>query len=182
MTDYLEASNSRQAQYDPTRPPPAPSTSRRLSFNSIYSIPHSTQINSFSTTPCCTNLYTGGSDGFIRRYSLYSTLNGNSSSSSSNVQNLTMKQQQQQQQPTKDTPVENRVPVLTGYWENEESPDLPSAEGGEGEGEGGIKWGTKLTATSNQSNVYSLAIHSQELWGLSGTSVSLSTPLSFLFS
>ncbi|GAA5952396.1 hypothetical protein JCM3765_001960 [Sporobolomyces pararoseus] len=149
--------------------------SSSIDFNSVYSFPHSTSIHSFSTTPSCTNLFTGGADGFIRRYSLYSTLNPSSASSSGN---LTMKQPSTTTTTTTsttDSEFNNRVPFLTGYWENEESPELVTGVGGVGEqgveSSSTIKWGTKISSTgSQQSSVYSLAIHSQELWGLSGTS------------
>lgn len=76
-----------------------------------------------------------------------------------------------------------RTPVLSGYWENEEigewTNDLLEGGGGGKEGKEGKeekekkqRWGTKNSAIHSQSSVYSLAIHSQELWGLSGTSVS----------
>jgi len=86
-----------------------------------------------------------------------------------------MKQGGHEKPPGTDT----RTPVLTGYWENEEigewTNDLLLSKDKEREEEDKdkkVKWGTKTSAVHNQSSVYSLAVHSQELWGLSGTSVS----------
>ncbi|GAA5901082.1 uncharacterized protein JCM6883_004746 [Sporobolomyces salmoneus] len=164
MGSYDESVQSRQALYEP---PPLASTSKELlsiSFNCLYSIPHSTQIHSFATTPCCTNLYSGGSDGFVRRYSLYSTLN-----STTSTFNLTVKQSSAATQDKNNTSTttipDNRPPVLTGYWENED-PEPPSNDPNP---TSSVKWGTKTSTNTTQSGVYSLAVHSQELWGLSGT-------------
>ncbi|GAA5987344.1 hypothetical protein JCM5350_005633 [Sporobolomyces pararoseus] len=173
--DYEPAITERQSKFKDRSSSTTTSDHKNLiEFNSVYSFPHSTSIHSFSTTPCCTNLYTGGQDGFIRRYSLYSTLNPSSSSSSpgngNGNGNLTMKQPPI---PSTTTATStdlglNRVPFLTGYWENEEY--SPESEPATATQETTIKWGTKTSSTGSQSSVYSLAIHSQELWGLSGTS------------
>ena len=184
--DYEPAITERQSKFKDRSSSTTTSDHKNIiEFTSVYNFPHSTSIHSFSTTPCCTNLYTGGQDGFIRRYSLYSTLNPSSSSSPGNGNgngNLTMKQPPI---PSTTTATStdlglNRVPFLTGYWENEEY--SPESEPATATQETTIKWGTKTSSTGSQSSVYSLAIHSQELWGLSGTSVSLEPSLWFLSS
>ncbi|GAA5943795.1 uncharacterized protein JCM15063_006496 [Sporobolomyces koalae] len=199
--DYPTASSSRESLFR-ARSGPSSSVAERQ-FNSLASIPHATAIHSFATTPCCSHLYTGGQDGFVRRYALFptvnpppnlhtssstatagstSTSNGALASSTTTPFNLTMKQ------PTVEKLVDGthsaqagatpRLPVLSGYWENEEPPSLePGSEVGNsnlapptGANTGPVKWGAKTVATGAQTPVYSLAVQSQELWGLSGTS------------
>lgn len=87
--------------------------------------------------------------------------------------------------------VDVRQPVLVGYWENEEPGEWvqellssgTAGGGGEAEREARakkVKWGPKggplgaANGGKGQSQVYSLAVQSEELWGLSGTSVSSS--------
>ncbi|GAA6024905.1 hypothetical protein JCM11491_005517 [Sporobolomyces phaffii] len=128
------------------------------SINAVYSIPHACQVHSFATTNSPAHLYTGGQDGFVRRYNLAATL----TPSADPPPNLTMKQQQHLGPPPL-VPAAG-TPVLAGYWENEDPPPANSSEPDP------PKWGTKATANAPQSAVYSLAVNSTELWGLSGTS------------
>ena len=73
----------------------------------------------------------------------------------------------------------SRQPVLVGYWENEDPGDWmnellganPSLSKEEQQTK--VSWGPKVGPVSSQSPVYSLAVQSEELWGLSGTGVSL---------
>ena len=101
--------------------------------------PQATSINAMAITPDLRFWMTGGSDGYIRKYSGPETINGK--------QLLTVAQRH----PFVDSVV--KAGVLVSYWENEEPPQ-PNARGGPEE--------------HVMSPVYSLAIHSQALWLLSG--------------
>ena len=96
--------------------------------------PQATSINAMAITPDLRYWMTGGSDGYIRKYSGPETINGK--------QLLTVAQRH----PFVDSVV--KAGVLVSYWENEEPPS---------------------TGEHVMSPVYSLAVHSQALWLLSGT-------------
>ncbi|GAA6061466.1 hypothetical protein JCM10212_005669 [Sporobolomyces blumeae] len=194
--DYAARVASRHAHLAPPASTASTSTRGRrpspVSFEPVFSIPHSCQIHSFAAAPGSTHVYTGGSDGYIRKYALYSTLNGTANANgdaSGNGQgggggggggeaggtvNLTMKQGGHEKPPGTDL----RQPVLSAYWENEEPGDWTDevlngiAATGEDKGERAakVKWGTKTGPIGTQSAVYSLAVQREELWGLSGTS------------
>ncbi|PKS12398.1 hypothetical protein jhhlp_000602 [Lomentospora prolificans] len=100
--------------------------------------PQATSINAMAITPDLRYWITGGSDGYIRKYSGPETINGK--------QLLTVAQRH----PFVDSVV--KAGVLVSYWENEEPPQQP-ARGPE---------------EHVMSPVYSLAVHSQALWLLSG--------------
>lgn len=110
---------------------------------------------------------TGGGDGYIRRYAVHATLNATGMDSPL-FPNLSMKA------PTSDV----RQPVLVGYWENEDPGEWMSellggnASLSKEEQAAKVKWGAKVGPVSSQSPVYSLAVQSEEMWGLSGTGVS----------
>lgn len=71
---------------------PSYTSAQKYSFNPVYNIPQNTvQTNALSIPPCSSHLFTGGSDGYIRRYGWYASL--------------------------RNLPSE-RYPVLQGYWEN----------------------------------------------------------------
>ena len=109
---------------------------------SVYDIvptiaaPQSTSINTVTATPDFRWVFTGGSDGYIRRFNWADTVNGKLM--------LTVAQRH----PFVDSVV--KAGILSSYWENEE----PAAKPGE--------YGSAL------SPVYSLAVHRQALWLLSG--------------
>lgn len=100
--------------------------------------PQATSINAIAITPDMRYWMTGGSDGYIRKYDGVGTINGK--------QLLTVAQRH----PFVDSVV--KAGILMSYWENEE-PSPPNARGLE---------------EHNLSPVYSLAVHSQALWLLSG--------------
>ncbi|KAJ6257563.1 hypothetical protein Dda_7348 [Drechslerella dactyloides] len=102
--------------------------------------PMSTSIHAFCATPCMRWIFTGGQDGYIRKFDWYASINGKVP--------LTVAQKH----PFVDSVT--RAGVLLSYWENEEIPDKNSlfVENDE----------MKI------SPVYSLATHSQALWLLSG--------------
>lgn len=121
----------------------------------IALVPTGTPIQSLSVTECCSHFYLGGSDGFIRRYNLHSMLNGIGFNENNN---LIMKY-------GLISLPEAKAPLLINYWENE----LNLVEGKEKE-----KFGTKVSQVGESIDiVYSLAVQSQDLFGLSGTAVSL---------
>lgn len=169
---YLERVAARQARFRPSRAALSPEA--RYSIEPVFSIPQAgTHIHAFAAPPCSSHLYTGGSDGFVRRYALHATLNG-----TQQVPNLTSKPGGHERPPGTDL----RQPVLSGYWENEEPmgdwvDDLaagPPAQDDPPERQARVRWGPKTAALGPQSAVYSLAVQKEELWGLSGTAVRLS--------
>ncbi|KAM0752827.1 WD40 repeat-like protein [Meredithblackwellia eburnea MCA 4105] len=167
---------------------PSSSTSsiRSYQIEPIITIPQATHINALAYPPCMSNLYTGGADGFIRRYSFHATLNGTLGAggvdtNQPHYNNLMMKPTGVIVQGGTDTAA-LRPPVLTGYWENDEPGawmdelnfDDQLAAAGDGDlGEDAVKprWGPKLPSSHGLSPVYSLAVQQDELWGLSGTGV-----------
>lgn len=93
-TASVNAYKSRvQARHDALRASmPRYTTAQRYTFNSVYNIPQNTlQTNAIALPPCSSHLFTGGSDGYIRRYAWYASLRNYPS---------------------------ERHPVLRGYWEN----------------------------------------------------------------
>lgn len=181
---YTEHVNARHARFHPT--PNALDRTSAYHIDAQFSVPHSqTQIHAFAAPPCSSHLYTGGSDGYVRRYALYATLNG-SGLDNPLVPNLTSKIGGHERPGGTDT----RQPVLSGYWENEEpqsdwmddlllpqqsptatTPDTPTDQVQQQRRAARVRWGPKTGAWGPQSAVYSLAVQKEELWGLSGTSV-----------
>lgn len=173
LSTYVASVSQRRSLFHPPPLLASTSASGAYSLESIFTIPHSTHIHAFAAPPCSSHLYTGGADGFIRRYSLFHTLNGTGVDNPL-FNNLTIKPGGHAPAATADV----RQAVLVGYWENEE-PGAWTDEllGGKSVASGGelastIKWGPKGGAIAGQSVVYSLAVQSEELWGLSGTGVS----------
>jgi hypothetical protein len=125
-------------------------------------IPHGCPVHALAIPPCGSHLFSGGQDGFVRRIAIHESVTGSA------LENLTMKQGGHVPLVEKDT--DKTTIFLTGYWENEDhksllDPSLPTPP---------LKWGPKSVGNATQvSPVYSLAIHNEELWGLSGTEVSL---------
>ncbi|KAF3031470.1 Transcription factor spt8 [Didymella keratinophila] len=93
--------------------------------------PHSTSINAITATPDMRWVFSGGADGYIRKFNWVDTANGKLA--------LTVAQRH----PFVDSVT--KAGVLLSYWENED----PLSDG--------------------PSPVYSLAVHHQALWLLSGT-------------
>ncbi|KAF1849148.1 WD40 repeat-like protein [Cucurbitaria berberidis CBS 394.84] len=94
--------------------------------------PHSTSINSITSTPDMRWVFSGGADGYIRKFNWVDTANGKLA--------LTVAQRH----PFVDSVT--KAGVLLSYWENEDSSGM----------------------SENLSPVYSLAVHHQALWLLSG--------------
>lgn len=147
---YTSQLHSRAAAIAAIRSPPS---TNAFSLESILTLPHLTPVHSLALPSHGHSLLTGGADGFVRRYAFYDSLNGIDS-----PKNLVMKS------------ATVTSGVLLGYWEN--------AEAGEVE-EGGLRYGPRSVSNSmtggkaGGSPVHSLAVQSQELWGLSGAQVHL---------
>lgn len=94
--------------------------------------PHSTSINAITATPDMRWVFSGGADGYIRKFNWVDTANGKLA--------LTVAQRH----PFVDSVT--KAGVLLSYWENEDSSGV----------------------SENLSPVYSLAVHHQALWLLSG--------------
>lgn len=94
--------------------------------------PHSTSINSITATPDMRWVFSGGADGYIRKFNWVDTANGKLA--------LTVAQRH----PFVDSVT--KAGVLLSYWENEDS----------------------AGSHESLSPVYSLAVHHQALWLLSG--------------
>lgn len=127
----------------------------------ILTIPHGVPVQSLCMPPCGTHVFSGGADGFIRRIGLYESATG------SNAENLTMRAGGHVGAVDKDADPEPKI-FLAGYWENED--DLvPHATP---RADGRVRWGPKSVGNATRvSPVYSMAIHTEELWGLTGTEV-----------
>mgnify|MGYP001580370276 FL=1 len=172
LTTYLSAVSQRRALFLPPSSPPTPIS---YSMEAISTIAQGTHVHAFAVPPCSSHIYSGGQDGFIRRYALHAMLNGTGVDNPA-FTNLTMKPG------GSGSAVESRLPVLVNYWENEEPgpwvDDLLKAGDGEAAGPEAesrrekLKWGPKQAALGGQSPVYSIAVQREELWGLSGTAVS----------
>lgn len=100
--------------------------------------PHSTSINSITATPDLRWVFSGGADGYIRKFNWIETVNGKSM--------LTVAQRH----PFVDSVT--KAGVLLSYWENEDS-QAKAAVGEDG---------------PYLSSVYSLAVQRDGLWLLSG--------------
>ncbi|KAI9717554.1 MAG: hypothetical protein M1812_004695 [Candelaria pacifica] len=114
---------------------------------SVYDIvptiaaPHSTSINAVTSTPDLRWVFSGGQDGYIRKFNWPDTANGKTL--------LTVAQRH----PFVDSVT--KAGVLMSYWENYEPQSRNPAQQAADDG-------------SSISPVYSLAVHNQGLWLLSG--------------
>ncbi|OIW30718.1 WD40 repeat-like protein [Coniochaeta ligniaria NRRL 30616] len=113
-------------------------TARLYDIVPTMAAPQATSINALAVTPDMRYWMTGGTDGYIRKYDGVGTINGK--------QLLTVAQRH----PFVDSVT--KAGILMSYWENEEPPSAPKS---------GID-------EHVLSPVYSLAVHSQALWLLSG--------------
>jgi len=113
-------------------------TARLYDIVPTMAAPQATSVNCMSITPDLRFWFTGGSDGYIRKYNGPDTLNGKTQ--------LTVAQRH----PFVDSVV--KAGVLMSYWGNEEPPPPNS----------------KATDEPKLSPVYSIAAHSRALWVLSG--------------
>ncbi|WAQ88779.1 hypothetical protein PtA15_10A198 [Puccinia triticina] len=131
---------------------------RAPTIDPLVFIPHGCPVHALAVPPCGTHLFSGGQDGFVRRIAIHESVTG------SGLENLTMKQGGHVPLVDKDT--DRTTIFLAGYWENDDQNSLlePASPNPP------LKWGPKSVGNATQvSPVYSLAIHDEELWGLSGT-------------
>lgn len=113
-------------------------TARLYDIVPTMAAPQATSVNALAVTPDLRYWMTGGTDGYIRKYDGVGTINGK--------QLLTVAQRH----PFVDSVT--KAGILMSYWENEEPPSAPRSGLDE----------------HVLSPVYSLAVHSQALWLLSG--------------
>ena len=155
-SSYAFAVAQRQAPYRIAATP----TATKYAIESVYTILCSTQIHALALPPCASHLYAGGSDGFVRRYAIHPMLNSTGIDNPA-FNNLTMKQGGSVP-PAPDA----KFPVLVAYWENEEPGHWVESI------RENVAFGTKNVGLADKvSVVHSLAVQSEELWGLSGTAV-----------
>ncbi|KAF8543250.1 WD40-repeat-containing domain protein [Trichophaea hybrida] len=145
--DSQQAPRSRSATQAPSRAPPLlrPGADTAPTYDIVpyVAAPQSTSINAFCSTPCMRWIFTGGSDGYIRRFDWFGSMNGRVP--------LTVAQKH----PFVDSVT--RLGILLSYWENEE-PAVKSS----------FLHVPETTDDLKLSPVYSLAVQNQSLWLLSG--------------
>ncbi|KAF2272379.1 WD40 repeat-like protein [Westerdykella ornata] len=124
----------------PFRPTVRPEALTAAFYDIVPTIaaPHSTSINAITATPDMRWVFSGGADGYIRKFNWVDTVNGKLA--------LTVNQRH----PFVDSVT--KAGVLLSYWENEDNAER-----------NGLEDAVSL------SPVYSLAVHHQALWLLSGT-------------
>ena len=130
----------------PLRPSVRPEALTASTYDIVPTIasPHSTSINTLASTPDMRWVFTGGTDGYIRKINWIDTANSKLM--------LTVAQRH----PFVDSVV--KAGVVHGYWENEETGT-------------GLRTppSRNLDDPLDISPVYSLAVQSQALWVMSGT-------------
>ncbi|KAG0128962.1 WD40-repeat-containing domain protein [Tuber indicum] len=140
---------SRSTTQPPVRPLPTlrPEVKNAITYEitPYVAAPQSTSINAFCATPCMRWVFTGGSDGYIRRFDWFGSINGKVP--------LTVAQRH----PFVDSVT--RAGMLLSYWENEE----PIVAG-----KPQVLHVPETTDDLKLSPVYSLAVQNQSLWLLSG--------------
>ncbi|KAG0149976.1 hypothetical protein CROQUDRAFT_668868 [Cronartium quercuum f. sp. fusiforme G11] len=131
----------------------------------LVSIPHGCPVHALALPPCGSHLFSGGQDGFIRRIAIYESVTG------STAENLTMRQGGHVSLIEKEG--DKTTIFLTGYWENEDDERAVQPvhkRSDPSNSKHATRWGPKSVGNASKvSPVYSLAVHSEELWGLSGT-------------
>ena len=136
---------------DQRLPMGAPSVRQEALTAPVYDIaptiaaPHSTSINAITATPDMRWVFSGGADGWIRKFNWVDTVNAKSM--------LTVAQRH----PYVDSVI--KAGVLMSYWENEEPSEERSSTP------------QPPDEALPLSSVYSLAVHRQALWLLSGTEI-----------
>ncbi|CCJ30043.1 unnamed protein product, partial [Pneumocystis jirovecii] len=101
--------------------------------------PHSTSINIITATSCIRWIFTGGNDGYIRKFDFFSSINGRIP--------LTVAQKH----PFVDSII--NAGVLLSYWENKSLQESPAS--------------TSTHSNNKLSPVYCLAVNKHALWMLS---------------
>jgi transcriptional activator SPT8 len=102
----------------PFRPTLRPEVLTAASYDIVPTIaaPHSTSINSITATPDMRWVFSGGADGYIRKFNWVDTVNGKLA--------LTVNQRH----PFVDSVT--KAGVLLSYWENEDNSGMPLTQFG----------------------------------------------------
>jgi transcriptional activator SPT8 len=143
-TNTTEGGSTEEPRGLPMLPSVRPEVLTAATFDIVPTVaaPQSTSINAIAATADTRWVFSGGSDGYIRRYNWVDSINGKLA--------LTVAQRH----PFVDSVV--KAGVLMTYWENWDSRS---------------RMNTAQTSLGNQtiSPVYSLAVQNQGLWLLAGT-------------
>jgi transcriptional activator SPT8 len=143
-TTTAEEGSTDDSRGVPTLPSVRPEVLTATTFDIVPTVaaPQSTSINAITATADTRWVFSGGSDGYIRRYNWVDSINGKLA--------LTVAQRH----PFVDSVV--KAGVLMTYWENWDSRSRTTG-------------GQTLVGNQNISPVYSLAVQNQGLWLLAGT-------------
>ncbi|KAG8710651.1 Transcription factor spt8, partial [Ceratobasidium sp. 395] len=140
----------RRAKFTTPNTPPHKS----YSIDPICAFPHPVASHSLAASRCMTHLLTGSDDGFVRDYDFYASCNGKVLLTAPQRQHCGLGEGVM------------KGGVLRMWWEN------PSGEGGREDGGAGgdVTPGPAGPLEGGlPSPVYCMAMHSDALWGLSGT-------------
>ncbi|KAG8743570.1 Transcription factor spt8 [Ceratobasidium sp. 414] len=138
----------RRAQFTTPNTPPHKS----YSIDPICAFPHPVPSHSLAASRCMSHLLTGSDDGFVRDYDFYASCNGKVLLTAPQRQHCGLGEGVM------------KGGVLRMWWEN------PSGEGKEDTAGGDVTPGPANALEGGApSPVYCMAVHSDALWGLSGT-------------
>ncbi|KAH7340886.1 WD40-repeat-containing domain protein [Rhizoctonia solani] len=127
-------------------------SSRSYSIDPICAYPHPVATHSLAASKCMTHLLTGSDDGYIRDYDFYAGCNGKVLLTAPQRQHCGLGEGVM------------KGGVLRMWWEN------PSGEGGSQPSGGDVTPApTNVLEGGLPSPVYCMTLHSDALWGLSGT-------------
>ncbi|CAE6424944.1 unnamed protein product [Rhizoctonia solani] len=125
---------------------------RSYSIDPICAYPHPVATHSLAASKCMTHLLTGSDDGYIRDYDFYAGCNGKVLLTAPQRQHCGLGEGVM------------KGGVLRMWWEN------PSGEGGSQPSGGDVTPApTNVLEGGSPSPVYCMTLHSDALWGLSGT-------------
>lgn len=125
------------------RAQPKAASPRNYTFTSMYSVPHQNiSVNAIALPTCCSHVFSGGSDGFIRKYSWYSSIRRKGSGPQS--------------------------PIIKGYWENPSIQTLENLAVGD---VSRARFGpAQITGTvASAVAVHSLVVQQEEMFALAGS-------------
>ncbi|KAF8710528.1 WD40 repeat-like protein, partial [Rhizoctonia solani] len=128
------------------------SSVRSYSIDPICAYPHTAATHSLAASKCMTHLLTGSDDGYIRDYDFYAGCNGKVLLTAPQRQHCGLGEGVM------------KGGVLRMWWEN------PSGEGGSQPSGGDVTPApSNVLEGGSLSPVYCMTMHSDALWGLSGT-------------
>ncbi|KAF8610012.1 WD40 repeat-like protein [Ceratobasidium sp. AG-I] len=126
---------------------------RSYSIDPICAFPHPVATHALASSRCMTHLLTGSDDGFVRDYDFYASCNGKVLLTAPQRQHCGLGEGVM------------KGGVLRMWWDN------PSGEGNALSSGGDVTPGpTNPLEGGSPSPVYCMAVHSDALWGLGGTS------------